>query len=243
VRVAAPELRAEGLEAGYYAGQSVLRGVDLRAAPGRLTVILGPNGAGKSTALRVLAGLLPPAAGRVLVDGRDVTRVPAHRRAELGIAFLPQGRSVFGALTVHQNLELGGWTLRRRRPELELALEAAYQRYPKLRPLRDRPAGSLSGGQQRLVEVARMMIADPRLILIDEPSAGLAPNLTREVYDELARLRAEGRTVLLVDQNVRAAVEIADYVFTLESGRNQLEGSRERFEPELEALIRAWLRV
>ncbi|HZV50911.1 MAG TPA: ABC transporter ATP-binding protein [Candidatus Dormibacteraeota bacterium] len=239
----APELRVEGLEAGYYAGQSVLRGVDLRAAPGKLTVILGPNGAGKSTALRVLAGLLPPAAGRVLVDGHDITRVPAHGRARLGIAFLPQGRSVFAALTVHQNLELGGWILRRRRQDLDRALEAAYERYPKLRPLRDRPAGSLSGGQQRLVEIARMMIADPRLILIDEPSAGLAPNLTEEVYEELARLRVEGRTVLLVDQNVRAAVEVADYVFTLESGRNHLEGDRERFERELGALIRAWLRV
>ncbi|HLH68847.1 MAG TPA: ABC transporter ATP-binding protein [Candidatus Dormibacteraeota bacterium] len=239
----APELVVEGLEAGYYAGQSILRGVSLRAASGRLTVILGPNGAGKSTALRVLAGLLLPTAGRVLVDGQDVTRLPAHRRAQLGIGFLPQGRSVFGALTVHQNLELGGWTLRRRRRDLERAVEASYERYPKLRPLRDRPAGSLSGGQQRLVEIARMMVANPGLILIDEPSAGLAPNLTEEVYQELTRLRAEGRTVLLVDQNVRAAVEVADYVFTLESGRNHLEGDRARFETELGALIRAWLRV
>jgi branched-chain amino acid transport system ATP-binding protein len=239
----APELQVEELEAGYYAGQSVLQGVNLHAAAGKLTVILGPNGAGKSTALRVLAGLLPPTKGRVLVVGRDVTHLPAHRRAELGIGFLPQGRSVFGALTVHQNIELGGWTLRRRRRDLERALEASYKRYPKLRPLRDRPAGSLSGGQQRLVEIARMMVANPWLILIDEPSAGLAPNLTEEVYQELARLRAEGRTVLLVDQNVRAAVEIADYVFTLESGRNHLEGDRAHFETELGALIRAWLRV
>jgi branched-chain amino acid transport system ATP-binding protein len=229
--------------AGYYGGQTVLQGVSLEARPGRTTVVLGPNGAGKSTLLRVLAGYLRPLRGSVRLGERDVTSVPAHRRLELGLAFLPQGRSVFPDLTVAQNVELGGWIYRRDGARLRRALDAVYDRCRGVGDLRTRPAGSLSGGQQRLVEIARMLVADPSVILIDEPSAGLAPNLTDEVYRQLAELRAEGRTILLVDQNVRAAVDVADYVYTLESGRNHLDGDRARFAGELDTLIRGWLRV
>jgi len=236
-------LRVEAVVAGYYSGQTVLKGVTLDARPGQLTVVLGPNGAGKSTILRVLAGYLRPEAGRVLLDERDITRVPPHRRLDLGVAFLPQGRSVFPNLTVAQNVELGGWIHRRDHVRLRRAVETVYQRYPTVRQLRGRPAGSLSGGQQRSVEIARMMVADPSVILIDEPSAGLAPILADEIYQELAALKMEGRTILLVDQNVRAAVDIADYVYTLESGLNHLDGDRSRFEGDLGALIRGWLGV
>ena len=234
-------LALDDVVAGYYSGQRVLQGVSLTAAPGRVTVVLGPNGSGKSTALRVLYGLVAPVRGRVLLDGVDITRVPVHERVRLGMALLPQGRSVFPALTVHENLELGTWALE---PKARaVALERVYQRYPMLQQWRDRPAGSLSGGQQRTVEVARMMVTDPRVVLLDEPSAGLSPVVADWVYEEIGRLRQEGRTVLLVDQNVRAAVHLADYVYTLEFGRKQLEGARGSFESRLAEVVRGWLRV
>jgi branched-chain amino acid transport system ATP-binding protein len=192
--------------------------------------------------LRVLYGLLRPRSGQITLDGRDITAVPPHRRLALGMALLPQGRSVFPELTVQENLEIGGWLLLHDRRRLAAALEAIYARYPVLKDWRQKQAGSLSGGQQRLVEIARMLMADPRVILIDEPSVGLAPVIVDQVYEEIARLKEERRTVLLVDQNVRAAVALADYVYTLEYGRNNLEGERGAFEDRLEALIKSWLR-
>lgn len=236
-------LELRGVVAGYYSGRPVLNDVTLRALPHRVTVVLGPNGAGKSTALRVLAGIIKPARGAVLLDGADISATPAHRMIELGVGFLPQGRSTFPALSVHENLELGGWSLRRRGNHRAAAVEAMYERYPLLAEVRQKPAGSLSGGQQRILEIARMMISDPRIVLVDEPSAGLAPIVADQVYEEIAALKEEGRTILLVDQNVRAAVALADYVYTLESGRNQLDGDRDAFESDLGAVIKGWLRL
>ncbi|MDR7568049.1 MAG: ABC transporter ATP-binding protein [Armatimonadota bacterium] len=236
-----PEIRVVDVEAGYYPEQTVLQGVHLVARPGQLTALLGPNGSGKSTVLRVVYGLLRPRRGAVWVDGKDVSHVPAHQRVALGMGYLPQGRSVFPSLTVEENLEVGTWTLLR--VARRAALNRVYERYPALRAWRDRPAGILSGGQQRMVEIARMMVTDPRVILLDEPTAGLAPVAAQEVYEEVARLRREGRTVLLVDQNVRAAVSLADYVYTLAFGRNQLEGTKEEFQQRMHAVVREWLRV
>jgi branched-chain amino acid transport system ATP-binding protein len=235
------KVEARGVVAGYDTAHHVLRGVSLVAQPGRVTVVLGPNGAGKSTVLRVLSGLLPPAQGTVLLDGEDITAVPPHHRLRLGIAFLPQGRSVFPELTVHENLELGGWIFGADRARLRRALDATYGRYPQLAAWRQKLAGSLSGGQQRLVEIARLLVADPRVLLVDEPGAGLAPGIATQVYEELAALCREGRTVLLVDQNVQAALALANYVYTLESGRNQLSGTPADFD--VASLVRGWLRV
>ncbi len=235
------EVRVVDVEAGYYPEQTVLQGVSLVARPGQLTAVLGPNGSGKSTVLRVIYGLLRPRRGGVWVDGRDVSQIPAHHRVELGMGYLPQGRSVFPRLTVHENLEVGSWTLPR--PARRSALDRVYDRYPGLKAWRDRPAGVLSGGQQRLVEIARMMVTDPSVVLLDEPTAGLAPIAAQEVYEEVERLRREGRTLLLVDQNVRAAVSLADYVYTLAFGRNQWEGTAEGFQERMHAVVREWLRV
>ena len=237
------ELRLEAVVAGYIPGHPVLRGVDLRASPGRLTVVLGPNGAGKSTALKVLAGFLPPGSGRILLGDADITRLPAHRHLERGIALLPQGRSTFPELTVGENLELGGWLWRGDRARLRRGVEAVLTRYPVLAELRRKPAGSLSGGQQRTLEIARLLVTGPKTLLIDEPSAGLSPILASEVYRELAALKSEGRTILLVDQDVRAAIAIADYVYVLNSGRNDIEGDRSAFEGDLGAMVRGWLGV
>jgi branched-chain amino acid transport system ATP-binding protein len=208
-----------------------------------VTAVLGPNGSGKSTSLRVMYGFLAPRSGRVTLDGREVTTLPVDERLAAGIAFLPQGRSVFPQLTVEENLRLGAWRLRRRPAELRTAVDAMFDRYPTLAELRGREAGSLSGGQARLLEFGRTLILDPAVVLVDEPSVGLAPVLVDEVYQELARLKAEGRTVLLVDQNVQAAVTLADHVYTLAYGRNHLDGAKDEFEDRLDELIKAWLRL
>jgi branched-chain amino acid transport system ATP-binding protein len=239
----AAELQVGGLVVGYVPGHPILRGVDLVAKPGRVTVVLGPNGAGKSTMLRTLAGYLLPEAGRVTVGESDITRLPAFQHVERGIAFLPQGRSTFPELTVAENVELGGWTIRADRQRLRGAMERVFARYPVIAGLRDRLAGSLSGGQQRMVEIARLLMSDPKIMLIDEPSVGLAPNIAGQVYRELAMFREEGRTILLVDQDVRSAIRIADYVYVLNSGKNDVEGDRSAFEGDLGAMVRRWLGV
>lgn len=241
--ISAPTLTITNVAAGYVPNQPVLRGVSLRAEPGRITVVLGPNGAGKSTLLKVVAGFLPAATGSVLVGEREIGSLPVHRHIDCGIAFLSQGRSTFPELSVQENIELGGWSLRSDRNRLKTAVEAVLTRYPHLRELRDRTAGSLSGGQQRAVEIARMLVSNPSVLLIDEPSVGLSPIVATQVYKELVALRDEGRTILLVDQDVRAAIRVADYVYVLSSGRNEIEGDRSAFEGDLGAMVRGWLGV
>ncbi|MQA79908.1 MAG: ATP-binding cassette domain-containing protein [Streptosporangiales bacterium] len=233
----------EHVTAGYLSHDIVLDDVSLWARTGQVTAVLGPNGSGKSTALRVLYGFLQPRTGRITLAGADVTRVPVDARTALGMALLPQGRSVFPQLTVLDNLRLGAWHLRRRRSALTAAVDAMFDRYPTLRQVRDKPAGSLSGGQARLLEFGRTLVLDPAVILIDEPSVGLSPVLVDTVYDELGRIKREGRTVLLVEQNVQAAVELADYVYTLAYGRNHLDGERAQFGDRLDQLIKSWLQL
>jgi branched-chain amino acid transport system ATP-binding protein len=237
---AEPIIAMRNIEAGYHATDLVLDDVSIEAAPDQVTAILGPNGSGKSTSLKVLAGLLTPRRGSVLFLGEDITSMPAHRRREAGIATLPQGRSTFPDLTVEENLALGGWTQRDKR-ELDVALDRTYERYPLLAERRLRPAGSLSGGQQRILEVARMMVCEPAVLLIDEPSVGLAPKLVEQVYDEIRRFKEEDRTIVLVDQNIGAAVDLADHVYTLTFGRNHLDGDHGDFEGRLAGLVREWL--
>ena len=240
---AGAELRIDALFAGYLPGHPILRGVSITAKPGRITVVLGPNGAGKSTMLRTVAGYLAPESGCISLGEDDIAGLPAFRRIEHGIAFLPQGRSTFPDLTVGENIELGGWIMRGDKARLRSAVDAVFSRYPTLASLRDRAAGSLSGGQQRTVEIARLLVADPKVLLIDEPSVGLAPNIARQVYCELEAFRDEGRTILLVDQDVRAAIRIADYVYVLSSGKNDIEGDRSSFEGDLGTMVRRWLGV
>lgn len=236
-------LRLAGVTAGYYKNDIVLDDVSLEARPGGVTAVLGPNGSGKSTCLRVLYGFLRPREGRVLLGDEDITDIPVGERPPRGIAFLPQGRSVFPQLTVDENLRLGAWLLRGDRSRLHAAVEAMYQRYPTLADMRRRLASTLSGGQARLLEFGRTLVLDPKVLLIDEPSAGLAPILVDEVYAEIERLKADGRTIVLVDQNVRAAVQLADHVYTLAYGRNHLDGARDQFAGQLDDLIKQWLQL
>jgi branched-chain amino acid transport system ATP-binding protein len=222
---AAAELRVADLHAGYVPGHPILRGVTITAKPGRITVVLGPNGAGKSTMLRTLAGYLSPSSGTISLAGADITRLASFRHIEQGIAFLPQGRSTFPDLTVGENIELGGWLIRGDRVRLRQTLDRIFARYPVLAPLRDRPAGSLSGGQQRMVEIARLLMADPRVLLIDEPSVGLAPMLVRRTIDAIRELKEQYRlTVLMAEQNFTQAARVADRGYVIVHGRIAFAG-------------------
>jgi branched-chain amino acid transport system ATP-binding protein len=163
---------------------------------------------------------------------------PAHKLVDLGISYVPQHQSVFPHMTVEENLELGAWSFRHDRERIQARIEENYERFPILRERRRSPAGELSGGMQRMVELGRVMMTDPRVILVDEPTAGLALMLARDIYELLVKLKDEGVTILLVDQNIRQAIEIADYVYVLELGRNRLEGPRDEFDDLKKAL---WL--
>jgi branched-chain amino acid transport system ATP-binding protein len=229
--------------AGYGPTDIVLDGVSLAVRPNQVTVVLGPNGSGKSTSLRALYGLVHIRDGAVELDGEPINDTPVHQRLERGMALLPQGHSVFPELTVHENLMVGGWVFGRDTERLENALGRAYELYPMLADRKEVRAGSLSGGQQRLLEIARLLLTDPDILLIDEPSVGLAPVLADEVYDEVERLRELGKTILLVDQNVEAAIDLADYVYIFEYGRNKTEGVVGDFAGDVSEIVRDWLRV
>jgi ABC-type branched-subunit amino acid transport system ATPase component len=217
-----PVLQLSGIRAGY-GGGDILKGLDLEVWQGWLACIVGPNGAGKSTLLKVISGLIKPRLGEVTFCGREITRLSSRKRLKAGICQIPQARSLFPGMTVRENLEMGGLLLadknlvRRRRRELE-------ERLPMLAERARARAGSLSGGQQRLLEIARGLMLDPSLLILDEPSAGLEPRIARQIYDALRALHQEGRTVLLVEQNARLGLRLATHGVVLEGGRVRLEG-------------------
>jgi branched-chain amino acid transport system ATP-binding protein len=231
-------LEINDLYVGYYKDLNILQGVSLRAREAQITAVLGPNGVGKSTLLKSIFGFVKPQQGEVRFAGQDIVGTPAHHLVRLGISYIPQHQSVFPHMTVEENLELGGWSFRHDAARIQEKIEANYERFPILRERRRSPAGELSGGMQRMVEVGRVLMTDPKLILVDEPTAGLAIMLARDVYDLLIQLKEEGITILLVDQNIRQAISIADYVYVLELGRNRHEGPREEFDDLKKAL---WL--
>jgi branched-chain amino acid transport system ATP-binding protein len=217
-----PLLAAEGITAGY-GGSAVLQELALAVRTGSITGIIGPNGAGKSTLLKVLVGYLRPLAGRVRFLGEDVTRLAPEERVRAGIAYIAQQRSFFASQTIADNLRLGAYLVRD--AAVRAAREAAVlERFPALARRRGQPAGMLSGGEARMLELGRMLMMAPRLAILDEPSIGLSPPLIAQVYSEIARLRAEGMTFLIVEQNVRKLFSVADQVYALESGRNRLDG-------------------
>ena len=216
-------LAVENLVAGYEPDVPIVRGTSLRVAAGEILAVLGPNGAGKSTAVKAVAGLVPVTAGIVRLDGTDITRVPAHRRLGLGMAFVPQTDNVFASMSVADNLRLAGDQLPDRH-EAERQIGAMYDIFPDLVRQRRLLAGRLSGGQRQMLAIARALMVRPRLLLLDEPSAGLSPKLVSEVFERLQAIRAQGLAILLVEQNVRAALRIADRAVVLVAGQNRHEG-------------------
>jgi branched-chain amino acid transport system ATP-binding protein len=214
-----PALVVEQLEAAYEPGLPIMRGANLQVETGEIVAILGPNGAGKSTLVKAVAGLVPVTGGRSLLFGRDITRVPAHRMVFEGLAFVPQTENVFVNLSIAENLELAAAIVRADRRE---RLDPVYDMFPDLARQRNLPAGQLSGGQRQMLAVARALITRPRLLVLDEPSAGLSPKLVGLVFDKLREVRASGVTVLLVEQNVKAALALADKAAVLVEGRERL---------------------
>jgi branched-chain amino acid transport system ATP-binding protein len=199
-----------------YGRIEVLHGISLDAKEAETVALLGANGAGKTTLLKAISGVQPISGGNIVFDGRPLDRVPAHHRVALGIAQVPQGRELFAPLSVEDNLRLGAWT--RRNGKIGTALNSVYDLFPPLAPLRHRPAGTLSGGQQQMLAIGRALMAKPRLLLLDEPSMGLAPMLVQQIMTALQVLRREGLTILLVEQNAQAALSISDRGFVMETG-------------------------
>lgn len=223
-------LEVRDLYVGYYADLHILRGLNLRADSNKITTVLGANGVGKSTMLKAIYGFLKPQAGQIIYDGKDVVGTPTHKLIDLGISYIPQQPGIFRYMTVEENLMMGAWTFRNDKDRMWDKIEENYKRFPILREKRRQQAGQLSGGQQRMVEIGRTLMTDPQLILVDEPTAGLAKLLSQEVYKMLANLRdRDGLTIILVDQEIRHALKIADYVYVLELGRNKYDGPTEEF--------------
>jgi branched-chain amino acid transport system ATP-binding protein len=215
----AAALTIENLEAGYEPGLPIVRGASLAVLPGEIVAILGPNGAGKSTLVKAVAGLVPITGGRVLLHGEDITRVPAHQLVFEGLAFVPQTENVFTNLTIAENLELAAAILKVPRHE---RLAPIYAMFPDLHRQRTLLAGRLSGGQRQMLAVARALIARPRVLMLDEPSAGLSPKLVGEVLAQMRTVRDAGVTVVLVEQNVKAALAVADRAAVLVEGRERV---------------------
>ena len=220
-------LEATGLDAGYGRAE-VLRGVGLRAGAGQVLTVIGPNGAGKTTLLAALMGLIP-ARGEIRFEDKPINALRLEERVDLGMAMVPETRALFTTMPVEDNLLLGGWRLGRQAGRMRSEeLEKVYALFPRLRERRGQLAGKLSGGERQMLALGRALMGRPRLLMLDEPSLGLAPLVAREIFQIVARLRDTGVTVLLVEQNARAALAVADYGYVLEMGSVVLEGPAEQ---------------
>jgi branched-chain amino acid transport system ATP-binding protein len=224
----------KSVQAGY-GKLTVLKGISLHVRQGEVVTLIGGNGAGKSTTLRAISGLLPPFRGVVEFNGADLTRLPPERIVALGLALVPEGRRVFASLSVTANLELGAFH-RRDQKQARKDLEEIRERFPLLKERASQPAGTLSGGEQQILAICRALMSRPRLLMLDEPSMGLAPLMVSRVYDILRELKDEGTTLLLIEQNARAALKLADRGYVLETGRIILDGSAPelRDDPEVQ---------
>jgi ABC-type branched-subunit amino acid transport system ATPase component len=224
-------LEVSDLRAGYVPGVDVLSGVSLAAAENAVTLVIGPNGAGKSTLLRAIFGILKPSAGRVMFRGRDVTGANPSTLKAASVSYVTQDINSFPLLTVEENLLMGAWVFRRDRRRVNRQLESVYAMFPILKDKRRDSAGSLSGGQGRMLSVARELMTRPSLLLIDEPTVGLAPNLVAQVYSLLSAAKAAtGAAILLVEQNVEEALPLADYLYLLNLGQVKAEGPGRDFD-------------
>jgi branched-chain amino acid transport system ATP-binding protein len=208
-----------------YGNIEALHGTSLEVGPGEIVALLGANGAGKTTMLRTISGLIRPRAGQIAFDGRPLNGLDTHRIVALGIGHVPEGRRMFGTLTVEENLRLGGYLMRSDVGALERRIGELYETFPRLRERRGQLAGTLSGGEQQMLAIARALMLKPRLVLLDEPSMGLAPKLVRAIFSMIADICTEGTSVLLVEQNVRQALRISHRAYVLESGSMALSGT------------------
>ena len=202
----------------YYGMILAIKGVSFEVNKGEIIALIGANGAGKTTILHTITGLLSPKRGSIQFEGKELTKIPAHKIVSLGMAHVPEGRRVFAELSVYQNLKLGAYT-RSDKKEIEETMETVYQRFPRLRERKNQMAGTLSGGEQQMLAMGRALMSHPQIILMDEPSMGLSPILVNEIFDIIRSVNEAGTTVLLVEQNAKKALEIADRAYVLETGR------------------------
>ena len=202
----------------YYGMIHAIKGVSFEVNKGEIIALIGANGAGKTTILHTITGLLSPKRGSIQFEGKELTKIPAHKIVSLGMAHVPEGRRVFAELSVYQNLKLGAYT-RSDKKEIEETMETVYQRFPRLRERKNQMAGILSGGEQQMLAMGRALMSHPQIILMDEPSMGLSPILVNEIFDIIRSVNEAGTTVLLVEQNAKKALEIADRAYVLETGR------------------------
>ena len=201
----------------YYGVIQALKGISFEVNQGEVIALIGANGAGKTTTLQTITGLLQAKKGSISFEGKDITRTPAHNIVKLGIAHVPEGRRVFSNLTVYQNLRMGAYT-RADKNEIEESLNLVYERFPRLQERKNQMAGTLSGGEQQMLAMGRALMSKPKLIVMDEPSMGLSPIFVNEIFDIIRKVSAEGTTVLLVEQNAKKALSIADRAYVLETG-------------------------
>ena len=233
-------LEIKGLESGYGEVQ-ILWGLSMQLEQGRLTSLVGSNGSGKTTLLRTLTGLLPVWKGSVVFDGKDVTKVSAHEKAQMGMVLVPEARQLFTDMTVLENLEMGA-TPMRARSEYNQTLEWVFELLPRLKERRSQLAGTLSGGEQQMVAIARGLMAKPRVLMFDELSLGLSPLLVMNLFEVIVKLKNQGLTMLLVEQNVQMALAVSDYAYVLSNGRLETEGAARQVR-EMESVRKAYLGV
>lgn len=207
----------------YYGMIQAIKGVSFEVSEGEVIALIGANGAGKTTILHTVTGLLEAKKGSVIFDGKDITKIPAHKIVSMGMAHVPEGRRVFANLSVLQNLKMGAYT-RKDKAEIEETLKSVYKRFPRLEERQNQLAGTLSGGEQQMLAMGRALMSHPRIILMDEPSMGLSPIFVNEIFDIIKEVSASGTTVLLVEQNAKKALSIADRAYVLETGNIVLEG-------------------
>ena len=211
---------------GYYGVIQAIKGISFEVNKGEVIALIGANGAGKTTILHTITGLLSPKKGSVMYEGTDITKIPAHKIVSLGMAHVPEGRRVFADLSVYENLKMGAYT-RKDKNEVEETLERVYERFPRLKERKNQMAGTLSGGEQQMLAMGRALMSKPKIILMDEPSMGLSPILVNEIFDIIQEVSKSGTTVLLVEQNAKKALSIADRAYVLETGKIVLEGKAE----------------
>lgn len=238
-----PILELRNASVSYSGDITILQDLSIRVRKNSITGIIGPNGAGKSTALKTMYRMLNVAAGDLLFDGQVITRLDQTELIRRGIAFVPQNHSIFGGLSVRDNLILGAWSIRKERVRIEEAIDRIYGIFPMLAEKDRAAAGTLSGGQQRFLEIGRSLMTDPKVILFDEPSAMIAPKFSKEIYQFLLLLKEQGKTVVLVDQNVRQCVNVSDHLYVLELGRNKIDCSTDSMNSNAEMmdLISGWI--
>jgi branched-chain amino acid transport system ATP-binding protein len=208
----------------YYGNVHALKGINLTVEEGEIVTLIGANGAGKTTTLRTISGLIKPREGRIIFDGQELNKVPAHKIVYMGISHAPEGRKIFPTLTVEENLLLGAYSLGNDRKAIEANKERVFALFPRLAERRKQLAGTLSGGEQQMLAIGRALMSKPRLLLLDEPSLGLAPMLVKAIFETIKEINRQGVTILLVEQNARAALKLAQRAYVLETGRIVLSG-------------------